>query len=246
MLLSRESFGMATRAQRRPHSGTMTEAQIDQGLRSYMLRVYNYMASGLALTGIVAWVMADTGLYAALAQSGLGIIVMFVPLGLVFFMGAKMETMKVRTAQTLFWAFSALMGVSLSYIFLRYTGADIMRVFFVTAGTFGAMSLYGYTTKRSLARWGSFLFMGLLGIIIASVVNIFVGSSMMQWIISVIGVLVFTGLTAYDTQRIKQMYAETDGRAVMLKKSIMGALSLYLNFINLFVMLLHLFGGSRD
>ena len=237
---------MATRAQRRPHSSTLTEGQIDQGLRSYMLRVYNYMASGLALTGIVAWVMADTGLYIALAQSGLGIIVMFVPLGLVFFMGAKMETMKVRTAQTLFWAFSALMGVSLSYIFLRYTGADIMRVFFVTAGTFGAMSLYGYTTKRSLARWGSFLFMGLLGIIIASVVNIFIGSSMMQWIISVAGVLIFTGLTAYDTQRIKQMYAETDGQAVMLKKSIMGALSLYLNFINLFVMMLHLFGGSRE
>jgi len=237
---------MATRTQRRPLSGTMTEAQVDQGLRSYMLRVYNYMASGLALTGIVAWIMADTGLYIALAQSGLGIIVMFVPLGLVFFMGAKMETMKVRTAQTLFWVFSALMGVSLSYIFLRYTGADIMRVFFVTAGTFGAMSLYGYTTKRSLARWGSFLFMGLLGIIIASVVNIFIGSSMMQWIISVAGVLIFTGLTAYDTQRIKQMYAETDGQAVMLKKSIMGALSLYLNFINLFVMLLHLFGGSRE
>jgi len=237
---------MATRAQRRPQSGTLTEGQIDQGLRSYMLRVYNYMASGLALTGIVAWVMADTGLYIALAQSGLGIIVMFVPLGLVFFMGAKMETMKVRTAQTLFWVFSALMGVSLSYIFLRYTGADIMRVFFVTAGTFGAMSLYGYTTKRSLARWGSFLFMGLLGIIIASVVNIFIGSSMMQWIISVAGVLIFTGLTAYDTQRIKQMYAETDGQAVMLKKSIMGALSLYLNFINLFVMMLHLFGGSRE
>jgi len=237
---------MATRTQRRPQSGTLTEGQIDQGLRSYMLRVYNYMASGLALTGIVAWVMADTGLYIALAQSGLGIIVMFVPLGLVFFMGAKMETMKVRTAQTLFWVFSALMGVSLSYIFLRYTGADIMRVFFVTAGTFGAMSLYGYTTKRSLARWGSFLFMGLLGIIIASVVNIFIGSSMMQWIISVAGVLIFTGLTAYDTQRIKQMYAKTDGQAVMLKKSIMGALSLYLNFINLFVMMLHLFGGSRE
>ena len=211
-----------------------------------MLRVYNYMASGLALTGIVAWVMADTGLYIALAQSGLGIVVMFVPLGLVFFMGAKMETMKVRTAQTLFWAFSALMGVSLSYIFLRYTGADIMRVFFITAGMFGAMSLYGYTTKRSLARWRSFLVMGVVGIIIAMVVNWFIGSSMMNLIISVVGVLVFTGLTAYDTQRIKQMYAETDGQAVMLKKSIMGALSLYLNFINMFIFMLHLFGGSRE
>ena len=237
---------MATGTQRRPYPGTMTEAQIDQGLRSYMLRVYNYMASGLALTGIVAWVMADTGLYLALMQSGIGFIVMLAPLGIVFFMGFKIETMKVRTAQTLFWVFSVLMGASLSYIFIVYTGADIMRVFFITAAMFGAMSLYGYTTKRSLARWGSFLFMGLIGIIIASIVNIFVASSMMHWLISVIGVLVFTGLTAYDTQRIKHMYAETDGQAVMLKKSIMGAMSLYLNFINMFIMLLHLFGGARE
>ena len=149
------------------------------------------------------------------------------------------------TAQTLFWAFSILMGASLSYIFLTYTATSIVRVFFITAATFGAMSLYGYTTKRSLARWGSFLFMGLIGVIIAMVVNIFMQSEFMQYVISVVGVLVFTGLTAYDTQRIKQTYVETDGQAVMTKKVIMGALNLYLNFINPFIMLLHLFGGRE-
>tara|TARA_Y100001968_G_C19145510_1_gene613568 strand:- start:96 stop:770 length:675 start_codon:yes stop_codon:yes gene_type:complete len=224
----------------------MTEAQIDQGLRRYMLRVYNYMASGLALTGIVAWVMAHTGLYQALMQSGIGFIVMLAPLGIVFFMGIKIQTMKASTAQTLFWVFSVLMGASLSYVFLAYTGADIMRVFFITAGLFGLMSLYGYTTKRSLARWGSFLFMGLIGVVIASIVNAIWYDGFMALIISVVGVIVFTGLTAYDTQRIKQTYVATDGEALMLKKSVMGALSLYLNFINLFVMLLHLFGAARD
>tara|TARA_Y100001970_G_scaffold294256_1_gene449271 strand:+ start:62562 stop:63275 length:714 start_codon:yes stop_codon:yes gene_type:complete len=237
---------MAIGTQRRPFSGSMTEAQIDQGLRRYMLRVYNYMASGLALTGIVAWVMAHTGLYQALMQSGIGFIVMLAPLGIVFFMGIKIQTMKASTAQTLFWVFSVLMGASLSYVFLAYTGADIMRVFFITAGLFGLMSLYGYTTKRSLARWGSFLFMGLIGVVIASIVNAIWYDGFMALIISVVGVIVFTGLTAYDTQRIKQTYVATDGEALMLKKSVMGALSLYLNFINLFVMLLHLFGAARD
>jgi len=237
---------MATRTQKRAHSSNITEAQVDQGLRTYMLRVYNYMASGLALTGIVAWVMADTGLYLALMQSGIGFVVMLAPLGIVFFMGIKIQTMKASTAQTLFWVFSILMGASLSYIFILYTGADIMRVFFITAGLFGAMSLYGYTTKRSLARWGSFLMMGLIGVVIASIVNAIWYDGFMALIISVIGVIVFTGLTAYDTQRIKQTYVETDGQALMLKKSVMGALSLYLNFINLFIMLLHLFGGSRE
>ena len=171
---------------------------------------------------------------------------MFAPLGIIFFMGAKIKTMKPRTAQTLFWVFSILMGASLSYVFLTYTATSIVRVFFITAATFGAMSLYGYTTKRSLARWGSFLFMGLIGVIIAMVVNIFLQSSLMHFVISVAGVLVFVGLTAYDTQRIKQAYIETDGQGMMTKKAIMGALSLYLNFINLFMMLLALFGGSRE
>jgi FtsH-binding integral membrane protein len=139
-----------------------------------------------------------------------------------------------------------LMGISLSYIFIVYTNTSIMRVFFITAAMFGAMSLYGYTTKRSLARWGSFLFMGLIGVVIAMVVNIFLQSAMMHFVISVIGVIVFTGLTAYDTQRIKAVYAESDGQSVMTKKAVMGALSLYLNFINMFIMLLHLFGGQRS
>ena len=236
---------MTTGSERRPFGITLTQTQVDEGLRKYMLRVYNYMGSGLALTGIVAYVVAHTGLYQVLYGSGIGFIVMFAPLGIVFFMGAKIKTMKPSTAQTLFWVFSVLMGASLSYVFLTYTATSIVRVFFITAATFGAMSLYGYTTKRSLARWGSFLFMGLIGIIIAMVVNIFMQSEFLYYAISVIGVLVFTGLTAYDTQRIKQTYLESDGQAVMTKKAIMGALSLYLNFINLFMLLLALFGGRE-
>ena len=212
---------MVIKTDRRAYSGTMTESQIDLGLRSYMLRVYNYMASGLALTGIVAWVMADTGLAEALMRSGIGFIVMLAPLGIVFFMGIKIQNMKASTAQTLFWVFSILMGASLSYIFLVYTGADIMRVFFITCGLFGAMSLYGYTTKRSLAKWGSFLFMGLIGVVIASIVNAIWYDGVMSLVISVVGVIVFTGLTAYDTQRIKQTYAETDGQALMLKNCLL-------------------------
>jgi len=237
---------MATGSERRAFGSTLTQTQVDEGLRSYMLRVYNYMGSGLALTGIVAYVVAHTSLYQALFGSGIGFIVMLAPLGIVFFMGSKINTMKPSTAQTLFWVFSILMGASLSYVFLRYTDTSIMRVFFITAATFGAMSLYGYTTKRSLARWGSFLFMGLIGILIAMVVNIFMQSSVMHFVISVVGVLVFTGLTAYDTQRIRQSYVESDGKSVMTKKAIMGAMSLYLNFINLFMMLLMLFGGNRE
>jgi len=233
---------------RRTSNTTLTPAQIDQGLRSYMLRVYNYMASGLALTGLVAYVVANTSLFNMLYGSGLGFIVMLAPLGIMifFFRGSKLAKMKTSTVQMLFWVFTILMGASLSYIFIIYTSTSIVRVFFITAATFGSMSLYGYTTKRSLANWGSFLFMGLIGIVIAMVVNIFMQSEMMQFVISVIGVLIFTGLTAYDTQRIKETYAESDGQDVMVKKSIMGAMSLYLNFINLFIMLLHLFGGARE
>ncbi len=238
---------MALGTQGRPFAGpTLTQAQVDQGLRSYMLRVYNYMASGLALTGITAYAVAHTGLYDVLFGSGLGIVVMLAPLGIVFFLGFKIQRMKHTTAQWLFWAFSILMGASLSYVFIAYTDTSIVRVFFITMGMFGAMSLYGYTTKRSLVSWGSFLFMGLIGVIIAMVVNIFLQSEMMHFVISVIGVLVFLGLTAYDTQRIKDVYRESDGQAVMVKKSVMGALSLYLNFINIFILLLHLFGAGRE
>jgi hypothetical protein len=237
---------MAIRSEQRNFGSTMSQSQVDEGLRKYMLRVYNYMGSGLALTGIVAYVVAHTGLYQALYGSGIGFIIMFAPLGIVFFMGAKINSMKPTTAQTLFWVFSILMGASLSYVFLTYTATSIVRVFFITAATFGAMSLYGYTTKRSLARWGSFLFMGLIGVVIAMIVNIFMQSALMYFVISVVGVLVFTGLTAYDTQRIKQAYVESDGTAMLTKKAIMGALSLYLNFINMFMMLLALFGGGRE
>ncbi|MCC7275478.1 MAG: Bax inhibitor-1/YccA family protein [Alphaproteobacteria bacterium] len=221
-------------------------SQIDVGLRQYMLQVYNYMASGLALTGIVAYLGATTGFYASVAQTPFIWLIVLAPLGAVFFLSFRISQMSFFTAQAAFWVFSVLMGLSLSYIFLRYTGASVARVFFITAGTFAAMSLYGYTTKSDLSRFGSFLMMGLIGIVIASLVNIFIGSTALQFAISVIGVLVFVGLTAYDTQRIKEVYIETDDRDTMGKKALMGALTLYLDFINLFVLLLQLFGGRRD
>ena len=221
-------------------------AVMDEGLRTYMLRVYNYMASGLALTGVVAYIVANTPfLMNAIFGTPLMWLVMLAPLGVVLFLGAKIKTMSVGAAQTTFWVFAILMGMSLATIFVVYTQTSIARVFFITASVFGAMSLYGYTTKRDLTGWGSFLFMGLIGIIIASIVNIFLGSSALYFAISVIGVLVFVGLTAYDTQNIKNMYVQSDSTAVVSKKAIMGALKLYLDFINLFIMLLHLFGNRN-
>lgn len=220
---------------------------VDVGLRSYMLSVYNYMGLGLAITGLVAFLVASSpAIYGPIFGSPLKWVVMLAPLGFVFYLGARINQMSVSAAQITFWAFAAIMGISLASIFLVFTGESVARVFFITAGTFGATSLYGYTTKRDLSGFGSFLFMGLIGIIIASVVNIFLGSSALQFAISVIGVLVFTGLTAWDTQRIKEVYYEGDASDVMAKKSIMGALSLYLNFINLFVMMLQLFGNQRS
>ncbi len=221
-------------------------AAIDEGLRAYMLRVYNYMASGLALTGIVALGVARTpALFEAIYGTPLLWVVMFSPLIVVFFLSARINRMSLGAVQATFWTFAVLMGLSLAYIFLIYTGASIARVFFITAGTFGAMSLYGYTTKRDLTGWGSFLFMGLIGIIIASIVNIFLASPAIYFAVSVIGVLIFVGLTAYDTQKIKEMYVEADSTAVAGKKAIMGALRLYLDFINLFLMLLRLFGNRN-
>lgn len=219
---------------------------IDAGLRSYMVRVFNYMAMGLALTGVVAfWTASSPAMMHAIFQTPLMWVVLLAPLAMVFFLSFKIDSLSFSTAQTIFWVYAALMGLSISSIFLIYQLPSIARVFFITAATFGAMSLYGYTTKKDLTGWGSFLFMGLIGIIIASLVNIFLKSSAMQFIISVIGVLVFTGLTAYDTQQIKEMYYEGDGEAVMGKKALMGALRLYLDFINLFLMLLRLFGDRR-
>jgi len=225
---------------------TTDRAVIDEGLRSYMLRVYNYMASALALTGIVAFATANTPvLMNAIFGTPLMWVVMLAPLGMVMFLSAKIQTMSAAAAQATFWIFSVLMGMSLASIFVIYTGTSIARVFFITAGVFGAMSLYGYTTKRDLTGWGSFLFMGLIGIILASIINWFLQSSALEFAISVIGVLVFVGLTAYDTQKIKERYAASDSTSVMSKKAIMGALNLYLDFINLFLMLLRLFGNRN-
>jgi len=221
-------------------------AEYDEGLRQYMLQVYNYMTIGLGITGFVAFGTAQSAdMMNVIFATPLKWVVMLAPLAFVFLFMAKLNSMKASTAQMVFWAFSAVMGLSLSSIFITYTGASIARVFFITAGTFAAMSLYGYTTKKDLTKFGSFLMMGLIGIIIASVVNIFLASTQLQFVISVIGVLVFIGLTAYDTQRIKSMYDAVDGSEIAGKKAIMGALTLYLDFINLFVMLLQLF-GNRD
>jgi FtsH-binding integral membrane protein len=228
----------------RPAAGAQVD--IDVGLRDYMLRIYNYMASGLALTGIVAYGFAHSGYYAQVAHTPLIWLIMLAPLGLVMWLSYGIGRMQASTAQMLFWAYSGLMGLSLASIFLVFTGESIARVFFITAGTFAAMSLYGYTTQRDLSQFGSFLFMGLIGIIIAGLVNLFLQSSAVQFAISVIGVIVFTGLTAYDTQSIKEMYFEYDDGSVASKKAVMGALRLYLDFINLFMMLLQLMGARRD
>jgi uncharacterized protein len=232
---------------------------IDEGLRAYMLKVYNYMASGILITGFISLILFKmsvvtnvdgsivglTNLGNALYNSALMWVVMLAPLGVVFYMSFGIKKMSAAKAQTTFWIFAALMGASLSSIFLIYTGASITRVFFITAGTFGAMSIYGYTTKRDLTKLGSFLMMGLFGIIIASVVNMFMKSSMMYYVISILGVLIFVGLTAYDTQKIKNMYLVSDSGEIIGKKAVMGALTLYLDFINLFIMLLRLFGQRR-
>jgi FtsH-binding integral membrane protein len=228
-----------------------------------MLQVYNYMAIGLVVTGFAAigassMAISDsptqyqlasgqflTDFGYALYASPLKWVVFLAPLAMVFLISFRIQKMSTGTAQIAFWAFAALMGLSLSSIFLVYTNESIARVFFITAASFGALSLWGYTTQKDLSGWGSFLFMGLIGIIIASLVNLFVGSSALQFAISVIGVLVFAGLTAYDTQQIKEMYYVGDDGTVRGRKAIMGALRLYLDFINLFVMLLSLF-GSRE
>ncbi|MGI4851649.1 MAG: Bax inhibitor-1/YccA family protein [Janthinobacterium lividum] len=219
----------------------------DQGLRAYMLGIYNYMALGLALTGIVAyWVSSSPALMNAIFGSGLRYIVMLAPLGFVMFLGFKIQSLSVSTAQMIFWAFATAMGLSLSSIFLVYTGTSIAKTFFISASTFASMSLYGYTTQRDLSGMGSFLFMGLIGLVLASVVNLFLQSSALEFAVSVIGVLVFVGLTAYDTQTIKGMYYGSDDQETMAKKSIMGALQLYLDFINLFMYLLRFLGDRRN
>ena len=242
---------------------------IDQGLRDYMVKIYNYMAIGVGLTGVIAYALfalatttvgapdavatvrgttALTSLGVTLYASPLKWVLMLAPLGLVFFLGFRIHKMSVPAAQATFWIYCALVGASLSTIFLVFTLGSIANVFFITAVAFGALSLYGYTTKKSLSGMGSFLFMGLIGIILASIVNIFLASSALQFAISVIGVLVFSGLTAYDTQRLKDEYiygVSGADEATAGRSAIMGALSLYLNFINLFTMLLQLLGNRE-
>ncbi|HYC04026.1 MAG TPA: Bax inhibitor-1/YccA family protein [Azospirillaceae bacterium] len=228
------------------HSHAVDQAQFDAGLRAHMLRVFNYMTVGLVITGLVAFFGAQSeALVAAIFGTPLKWVVMLAPLAFIFF-GFRPHTMSASTLQTMFYLFSGLMGLSLMSVFLVFTGESVARVFFITAATFAGTALYGYTTKADLSRFGSLLFMGLIGIVIASLVNIFVGSSALQFAISVIGVLVFTGLTAYDTQNIKQQYAEGWGAESNNKLAVMGALSLYLNFINLFQMLLSLLGNRQE
>ncbi len=241
---------MAYRTDPRFAQARVAVGATDEGLRSFMLGVYNYMGLGLAITGAVALLVASTpALYVPIFTTPLKWVVMLAPLGFVMFLGARMHAMSVSAAQLTFWLFAGVMGLSMASIFLVFTGESIARVFFITAATFGAVSLYGYTTKTDLSRFGAFLFMGLIGIVIASLVNIFVGSSALQFAVSVIGVLVFTGLTAWDTQRLKEEYIgsfQYAGGDLAAKGAIMGALGLYLNFINLFTMLLQLFGTQRD
>jgi FtsH-binding integral membrane protein len=250
--------------------GTATSAVgvMDEGLRAHMLRVYNYMVLGLAITGLLAigtFMITTTDVATVtslgIAQVGdnlflnqLGVtlytgplmwVVFLSPLALVFFLSFRINKMSVGAAQIAFWAFAGVLGISLSSIFITYDLGSIAQVFFITAATFGAMSLWGYTTKRDLTGMGSFLFMGLIGLIIAMIVNIFLASSALEFAISIIGVLIFTGLTAYDTQKIKEMYYAGDDGTVAGRKAIMGALALYLDFINLFLMLLRLFGNRE-
>ena len=244
-----------------PASAATTAAVLDAGLRAYMLRVYNWMASGLLLTGVVAYAIANTDLINAFypvvmtpagprhTASALAMIAIFAPLAFVLVLSMGVNRLSRSTAQMLYWLFCAAMGASLTNIFLIYTHDSIVRVFFITAATFAAMSIYGYTAKADLSRFGSFLFMGLIGIIIAGLVNMFLASSALQFAISIIGVIVFTGLTAYDTQRIKAtyiQYAYAEGPDAAAKRSVYDALSLYLNFINLFMLLLQLLGNRNN
>ncbi len=217
----------------------------DAGLRSYMLSVYNYMASGVLLTGIVAMLFAQSGLAAQLFATPLQWVIIFAPLGFVFAMSFGMHRMSTGTLQTLFWSFAVAMGLSMSSIFLVYTGMSIAQTFFAVAAAFAGLSLWGYTTKKDLSGFGTFLIMGVVGLLVALLINLFLQSPAMMMAISAIGVLLFAGLTAYDTQRIKSMYAYVAGTEMMGKVVIMGALSLYLDFINMFMFLLQ-FMGQRE
>jgi FtsH-binding integral membrane protein len=224
-----------------------SSAAFDEGLRRHMLRIYNYMGLGLVLTGVVAFVVASTpALYVPIFSTPLKWVVMLAPLAFVMFFSFKMQSMSASSAQAMFWAFCAVMGLSLASVFLVFTGTSIARTFFIAATMFGATSLYGYTTKRDLSQFSAFLMMGLIGVVVASVVNLFLGSSMLQFVVSVAGVLVFIGLTAWDTQSIKEQYAESFDSESQQKLAVFGAFSLYLNFVNIFQLLLQLTGQREE
>ncbi|BCH02290.1 Bax inhibitor-1/YccA family protein [Mesorhizobium loti] len=227
-------------------TGAQAGAVFDEGLRQHMVRVYNYMGLGLVVTGLVAFLVSSTpALYVPIFSSPLKWVVMLAPLAFVMLFSFKMQTMSAASAQAMFWAFCAVMGLSLASVFLVFTGTSIARTFFIAATMFGATSLYGYTTRRDLTQFSSFLIMGLIGVVIASIVNIFLGSTALQFAISVIGIAVFIGLTAWDTQTIKEQYAENFDAESRQKLAVFGAFSLYLNFINIFQLLLN-FTGERE
>ena len=249
--MANPNFGTFNRA-----GSVSDQASFDVGLRAHMVRVYNYMASGLALSGIVAFGLFSSAELASLffqVQAGrvvglnmLGWIAIFAPLGLLLLTSFRAAQMSVTAVQAVYWAVTALMGVSLSLLLFRYTGASVARTFFITAAAFGSLSLYGYTTKRDLTAMGKFLFMGVIGLILAGLVNMIWPSGTMSFIISAAGVLIFSGLIAYDTQKIKEQYSEAWGTDMVEKVAIFGALSLYLDFVNLFQFLMSFLGQSRD
>ena len=234
---------------------TETVSDVHEGLRQYMIKVYNFMAAGLCLTALSAYLVANTSLMQLFFRinqmgqitglSALGWIAFIAPLIMVFAFGRVLTRGTSSQVQIMFWAYSAVMGISLTPIVLGYTGASLTRVFLITAGMFGAMSIYGYTTKKDLTGMGSFLFMGLIGIIIASIVNLFLQSPGVYYAVSFLGVLIFVGLTAYDTQQIRNIYSEYDNNEIITKKAIMGALNLYLDFVNMFIYLLQFLGDRR-
>lgn len=226
---------------------------VDEGLRQYMLKIYNYMTGGLCLTALAAYIVANTSLIRLFfnitpqgaTMSGLGWLFLFAPLIMVFAFGWVLQKGTLQQVQAMFWGFSAVMGISLTPILMAYTGASVTRVFLITAAMFGGMSLYGYTTKKDLSAMGSFLIMGVWGLIIASLINIFFQSPGLSYAVSIIGVLIFTGLTAYDTQAVRRIYYSADSEDTMSRKAIVGALNLYMDFINMFIYLLRLMGDRR-
>jgi uncharacterized protein len=227
-------------------AGRLDRTVFDEGLRQHMMRVYNYMGLGLILTGLVAYVVGTTpALYVPIFSTPLKWVVMLAPLAFVLLFSFRMQAISPAGAQGMFWAFCAVMGLSMASIFLVFTGTSIARTFFIAAAMFGATSLYGYATKRDLSQFGSFLIMGLIGVVIASLVNLFLASSTLQFVVSIVGILVFIGLTAWDTQSIKEQYAENFGAESQQKLAVLGAFSLYLNFINIFQLLLN-FTGQRE